>query len=70
MFYIKDTLYGAIEFTTEIGPDNVYCRCPYCGKEVQVDLSHLAAEVQSDLFGKAVLCEDCMKVKEGGKING
>ena len=59
MFYIKDKLYGAIEVTTEIGPDNVYCRCPYCGKEVQVNLSLLMYDSQGDLLSRSVVCDDC-----------
>lgn len=59
MFYIKDTLFGAIEVTTEIGPDNVYCRCPYCGKEVQVNLSLLMSDSQGDLLSRSVICNDC-----------
>ena len=59
MFYIKDRLYGAIEVTTEIGPDNVYCRCPYCGKEVQVNLSLLMSDGQGDLLSRSVVCNDC-----------
>ena len=68
MFYIKDKLYGAIEVTTEIGPDNVYCRCPYCGKEVQVNLSLLMFDGQGDLLSRSVVCDDCMSfVKEENK---
>ena len=70
MFYIKDTLFGAIEVTTEIGPDNVYCRCPYCGKKVQVNLSLLFGDSHEDLLSKSVLCSDCKTVSEGGKLNG
>ena len=70
MFYIKDKLYGAIEVTTEIGPDNVYCRCPYCRKEVQVNLSLLFGDSHEDLLSKSVLCSDCKTVSEGGKLNG
>lgn len=70
MFYVKSTLYGAIEITTEIGPDNVYCRCPYCGKEVQVNLSLLMTDGERGLLDKSVLCEDCTTVAKGGTING
>ena len=70
MFYIKDKLYGAIEVTTEIGPDNVFCKCPYCGKEVQVNLSLLMADGQGDLLSRSVICDDCKRVSEGGTLNG
>ncbi len=61
MFYIKDKLYGAIEVTTEIGPDNVFCKCPYRGKEVQVNLSMLMADGEGDLLSRSVVCDDCIK---------
>ena len=70
MFYVKSTLYGAIEITTEIGPDNVYCRCPYCGKEVRVNLSLLMTDGERGLLDKSVLCKDCTTVAKGGTING
>ncbi|MBQ1389046.1 MAG: hypothetical protein IIY78_05410 [Clostridia bacterium] len=70
MFYIKDTLFGAIEVTTEIGPDNVFCKCPYCGKEVHVNLSLLMSEGQSDISSRSVVCDNCKRVSEGGTLNG
>ena len=70
MFYIKDTLFGAIEVTTEIGPDNVFCKWPYCGKEVHVNLSLLMSEGQSDISSRSVVCDNCKRVSEGGTLNG
>ena len=70
MFYIKDTLFGAIEVTTDIGPDNVFCKCPYCGKEVQVNLSLLMSDGQGDLLSRSVVCDNCKRVSEGGTLNG
>ena len=70
MFYIKDTLFGAIEVTTEIGPDNLFCKCPYCGKEVHVNLSLLMSEGQSDISSRSVVCDNCKRVSEGGTLNG
>ena len=70
MFYIKDTLFGAIEVTTDIGPDNVFCKCPYCGKEVHVNLSLLMSEGQSDISSRSVVCDNCKRVSEGGTLNG
>ena len=64
MFYIKDTLFGAIEVTTEIGPDNVFCKCPYCGKEVHVNLSLLMSEGQSDISSRSVVCDNCKRVSK------
>ncbi len=70
MFYIKDTLFGAIEVTTQIGPDNVYCRCPYCGKEVHVNLSLLMSDGQGDLLSRSVVCDDCKNQAKEEKSNG
>ena len=70
MFYIKDKLYGAIEVTTEIGPNYVFCKCPYCGKEVQVNLSLLMSDGQGDLLSRSVVCDNCKRVSEGGTLNG
>ena len=70
MFYIKDTLFGAIEVTTEIGPDNVFCRCPYCGKEVQVNLSLLMSDGQGDLLSRSVVCNDCTNFSKEENKNG
>ena len=64
MFYIKDKLYGAIEVTTEIGPDNVFCKCPYCGKEVQVNLSLLMSDGKGDLLSRSVVCDNCKRVSK------
>ena len=64
MFYIKDRLYGAIEVTTEIGPDNVFCKCPYCGKEVQVNLSLLMSDGKGDLLSRSVVCDNCKRVSK------
>ena len=70
MFYIKDTLFGAIEVTTEIGPDNVFCKCPYCGKEVHVNLSLLMADGEGDLLSRSVVCDDCKNQAKEEKSNG
>ena len=64
MFYIKDTLFGAIEVTTDIGPDNVFCKCPYCGKEVQVNLSLLMSDGKGDLLSRSVVCDNCKRVSK------
>lgn len=39
MFYVKEQLNDAMDVTIEINDENVYCRCPKCGGEVQVDLA-------------------------------
>ena len=34
MFYVKEPINDAMEVTIEINYENVFCRCPVCGKEV------------------------------------
>lgn len=68
MFYVKEQLNDALEVSTEINDENVFCRCPYCGSEVQVDLAEVFAEDEIDLFGTAVLCNNCSRKLMGGKI--
>lgn len=62
MFYVKEPINDAMEVTVEISDENVFCRCPVCGREVLGD-------GKGDLSGTAVLCEDCsrelMEVRDG-----
>mgnify|MGYP001132074909 FL=1 len=44
MFYVKKQLNDAMEVSVEINDENVYCRFPKCGSEVQVDLAEVFAE--------------------------
>ena len=57
MFYVKEQLNDAMEVSIEINDENVFCRCPHCGSEVQVDLAEVFADGDVDLFGTAVLCD-------------
>lgn len=69
MFYVKEPIDDAMEVTIEISDENVFCRCPVCGREVPVDLEEVLGDGKGDLFGTAVLCEDCsrelMEVRDG-----
>ena len=38
MFYVKEPIHDAMEVTVEINDENVFCRCPVCGREILVDL--------------------------------
>ena len=60
MFYVKETA-GLMEVTIPITSENVYTKCPLCGKEVQVDLEAFFADDNVDLFGSHVVCDDCYK---------
>lgn len=70
MFYVKEQLNDAMDVTIEINDENVYCRCPKCGGEVQVDLSDVFADDEIDLFGTTVLCSECTEKVMGGKQCG
>jgi len=59
MFYVKEKLSEAAEVMVEIHDDNVYCTCPCCGCEVQVDLGELLSDGEGDLYGTSVYCTDC-----------
>ena len=41
MFYVKETMGDAVEVKIEINDENVFCRCPHCGSEVQVNLQDI-----------------------------
>lgn len=59
MFYVKETVTDNLEVRIEINDKNVFCHCPVCGKEVQVDLEMVLGE--GDLLGTAVLCKACSR---------
>ena len=70
MFYVKEQLNDAMEVSIEINDENVFCRCPRCGTEIQVDLAEVFADEEIDLFGTAVLCDSCSRKLIGGKPCG
>jgi hypothetical protein len=69
MFYVKETMGDAAEVKIEINDENVFCRCPHCGSEVQVNLQDILNDEDSDLFGTAVLCENCTRRMMGGELD-
>lgn len=69
MFYVKETMGDAAEVKIEINDENVFCRCPHCGSEVQVNLQDILNHEDSDLFGTAVLCENCTRRMMGGELD-
>lgn len=70
MFYVKEKLNDAMEFSIEINDENVFCQCPNCGREVLVDLAEVLSDGHGDLFGTSVLCENCSKKLLRGEIHG
>ena len=63
MFYVRERIGDAVEVSVEINDENVFTRCPRCGKEVPVDLAELFhCDEDSDLYGTGVFCDECGKV--------
>lgn len=56
MFYLKHK--GK---RLEIHDDNVYTRCPQCGKERVVDLQEILSSGDGDLYGTAIFCSSCLE---------
>lgn len=67
MFYAKEKT-DEIEVKVELNSENVFCACPDCGKEVTVDLSCVFADGLGDMYGTAVLCNECAWKRLHGKL--
>ena len=61
MFYIKTKQHSGKMVSTEITDENVFTRCPECGREMPVDLAEIFADGEGDLFSTQVLCAACTK---------
>jgi hypothetical protein len=59
MFYIKSKQKNGKTVKTEITDENVFTRCPECGRELPVDLAEVFGE--GDLFSTSILCSACTK---------
>lgn len=64
MFYMK---YNGRKL--EITEDNVFTRCPVCGKEFTVDVSELFQDGDIDLYGTSIYCPECAE-RDGNAILG
>lgn len=63
MFYVKEKVSSNVGVTVEIHDDNVFCSCPECGCEVEIDLAQLFGDGECDLYGTSVFCSVCSKPK-------
>lgn len=63
MFYTKVALGENAEIKVELDSENIYNLCPYCGEEVQVDLSEFFSDGISDFYSTEVCCEECSRLK-------
>lgn len=59
MYYVKELIHDNYTVTVPITDKNVYCRCPHCGKEVQVDIGAMIEAGISDVLKTAVACDRC-----------
>ena len=51
MYYVKELIHD--NYT------NVYCQCPHCRKEVQVDIGAMIEAGIADVLKTAVACDRC-----------
>ena len=59
MFYIKTKQHSGKMVSAEITDENVFTRCPECGREMPVDLAEIFADGEGDLFITQVFCAAC-----------
>jgi hypothetical protein len=59
MFYVKEKISDSMEVSVEINDENVFCICPSCGCEVNVDLSEVFANGEGDLYSTSIYCCEC-----------
>ena len=60
MFYIKIG-----KKKRNIREDNVFTRCPECGREHAVDLQEMLKGGDADLYGTQVYCPECSERRRG-----
>lgn len=61
MYYLK---HGKRKLFIE--EDNVFTKCPRCGREIQINLANTLVDGQLDLYGTSIYCHRCSeKLREG-----
>lgn len=65
MFYVKKKLKG-VEITIDIDYDNVFTKCPVCGRESVADLNEIA-ETGGDIYTTTTYCTECYRREHRGK---
>ena len=61
MFYVKTRLNRDAMIEVDITGTNVFCRCPFCGQEVPVDLDGFVRDADFSLAGSKVACGKCSR---------
>lgn len=67
--YIKTKITDDIEINIQLYSDQIYCKCPVCGVEVNVDADQLLdiLENDGDLTTTAVYCDPCSEKYRANK---
>ena len=69
MFYIKTKQHSGKMVSTEITDENVFTRCPECGREMPVDLAEIFADGEGDLFSTKIFCAACTKASAEDRLS-
>ena len=69
MFYAKAKLSENAELAVELTEENVYCKCPVCGREVSVNLAAVFAGGEGGVASRAGLCAHFTSEGMGGKTD-
>jgi hypothetical protein len=69
MFYIKTKQHSGKTITTEITDENVFTRCPECGRAMPIDLAEIFSDGEGDLFSTQVFCAACTKESTNRRLS-
>ena len=69
MFYIKTKQHSGKMVSTEITDENVFTRCPGCGREMPVDLAEIFTDGEGDLFSTKIFCAACTKASAEDRLS-
>ena len=69
MFYIKTKQHSGKMVSTEITDENVFTRCPGCGREMPVDLAEIFTDGEGDLFRTKIFCAACTKASAEDRLS-
>lgn len=63
MFYLKTKLANGKVIKTDITDENVFTRCPDCGRELPIDLVEVFSDGEGDLFSTSIICSTCTRIR-------
>ena len=72
MFYLKTKLANGKVIKTDITDENVFTRCPDCGRELPIDLVEVFSDGEGDLFSTNIVCSTCTRkrIEQSGHTDG